>query len=170
MHHRRDCLRICKHRFSLLSSHLSLSRLWQRLFFSRRLEILFIWLIFINFSYNTVEIHFSECRTTTCDMIRFVAVVTDECIYLFWCEILTHFTIIWILIICIQFRCLRSRSRFARLLATRFLIIEVFFEIRFFIFFSDVSEFSIHVSQCLIDELTKTCEFVQIDDFINVRC
>jgi hypothetical protein len=50
------------------------------------------------------------------------------------------------------------------------LIIEVFFEIRFFIFFSDVSEFSIHVSQCLIDELTKTCEFVQIDDFINVRC
>ncbi len=132
----RDYLRTYKHRFSLLSSHLSLSRLWQKLIFSR-LNILFK-NVLLYFSDEIVEIHLSECRATTCDMIRFVAIVANECIYLIKCEDLTHFTIIRILSMRIQLKCLRSRSRFTRLFAIWFLIIEVFFENRFFIFSSDV--------------------------------
>ncbi len=165
---RRDCFWTYKYWFLLFLFHLSLSRLWQRLIFSR-LNILFKNVLLYFFD-EIVKIDLSECRTTTCDMIKFVAIVTNECIYLIECENLIHFTIIQILIIRIRFKCLRSRFKFIWLFATWFLIIEVFFKSWFFIFSFDVFEFSIHVSQCLIDELTKTCEFVQIDYFINVRC
>jgi hypothetical protein len=64
MYHRRNYLRTCKHRFSLLSSRLFLSRLWQRLIFSRRLEFVLFWLIlFVDTSTVMVRIKSVYCMS-----------------------------------------------------------------------------------------------------------
>ncbi len=68
-------------------------------------------------------------------------------------------------------KCIRSKFCIwsVRLLATWLLIIQILSENWFFIIISDISEFSIHVSQRLIDKLTQTSEFVQIDFFYKCR-
>ncbi len=146
MYHRRDYLRICKHRFSLLSSHLSLSRLWQRLFFFRRLEI--FWDIFLYLSDIIVWVHLSRSFAVTSDMIEFVTVVACECVNLIWYRDLTHFTIIEFLIIRIRLRCLRSKSCIwsVWLFATWSLIHHIISRNRFFIIFSDIFELDVHIS------------------------
>ncbi len=100
MYHRRNYLRICKHRFSLFSFHLSLSRLWQRLIFSRL--IVLIRNVLLYHSHKTIEIYFLRSETTTCNVIRFVTIVTDKYIDLiFEFEDLIYFAIDLSLIIII---------------------------------------------------------------------
>ncbi len=129
MYRRKDYLRICKYRFLLFLSHLSLSRLWQRLFFSRFLIL--IENIFFHLSHKIIEILFFKSLTIANYVISFVTIVTSKCIYLIECRSSAHFTIIRILIIRIQFRYIRSKFCIwdVRLLATWFLIIQFFLKI-----------------------------------------
>ncbi len=153
MYRRKTCFRICKHQFLLSLSHLSLSRMWQRLFFFR-FNILIKCILFYFFN-KVVRIHLLQNETTSCNIIKLVAIVTSECIYLFKFENLTHFSIIRFLI---RFRCFKSRFKYIRLFAIWFSIIEVFSRDRFFIiifiFIFYISKLDVHITKNLIDKLT----------------
>jgi hypothetical protein len=157
IHYRKNYFRICKYRFLLFLSHLFLLWLWQKLFFSWRLEIFFFWLIFINFSDEIIEIYFSRNTTHSRDIISFVAIVTNKNVYLIEFESLTYFRIIRFLI---WFKCLKSKSHIRNiwLFARWLLIIHVFSQDRFFIIifmiFFYISKLDIHIAKNLIDELT----------------
>ncbi len=114
MYHRKDCLRSCKHQFSLSSLHLFLQRLLQRLFFSRFILIVIIWYVLLDLSYKIIRIEFFRNFAIASEMFRFFTVIAVKCIDLFfdWC-LSRNTKRCW---------CLKSRLERIRLITRWFLI------------------------------------------------